>query len=175
MTLEKDLLLGFIQMFCLVALAVIVISVVVRHHLSGMKKQIQENSKLLRDINKKVIQLNKKKNFEPALTSAPSQPVIVEEALEEVEESQDEGISPDVKLYVGNIDYSVTEVELEDLFNKFGEIEMVNIPVHRHSGKTRGFGFVTFNTVESAANALTMNGTEFKGRSLQINYAKSKA
>ncbi|MBT4963477.1 MAG: RNA-binding protein [Francisellaceae bacterium] len=93
--------------------------------------------------------------------------------IDDIDETDD--ISPDAKLYVGNIDYSVTESELKDLFTKFGEVDMVNIPVHRHSGRTRGFGFVTFLRVDHASKALKLNGTEFRGRSLQINYAKSKA
>lgn len=170
MTLEKDLLLGFVQMFCLVALAVIVISVVVRQQVAGIKEQVLNNNKMLREINKKVSYLNNNQRLNLEAESYGDY-----EDEDSLEEDDDDDISPDVKLYVGNIDYSVTEKELKELFAKFGEVEMVNIPVHRHSGKTRGFGFITFGEVESASKALSMNGSEFKGRSLQINYAKSKA
>lgn len=90
--------------------------------------------------------------------------------LEEVEaEASNEG-----KLYVGNIDYSASEDELESLFSQFGKIELVNIPVNRYTGKARGFGFVTFESSLDAQNALALNGTEFKGRQILVNYAKDR-
>lgn len=81
----------------------------------------------------------------------------------------------DLKLYIGNIDYSASEDELEQLFAKFGHIELVNIPVDKYSGKARGFGFVTFDDPAAAARALELNGAEFKGRQIQVNFAKERA
>jgi len=79
------------------------------------------------------------------------------------------------KLYVGNLDYSATEQELADLFSVYGVIEAVNIPVNRYNGRARGFGFVTFTTPSEAEKALSLlNGADFKGRSLQVNFAKEK-
>lgn len=82
--------------------------------------------------------------------------------------------SSEAKLYVGNIDYSASEEELEALFARFGKVEMVNIPVNRYNGKARGFGFVTFASANDAQNALDLNGSEFKGRQLLVNYAKDR-
>ncbi|MDB6095755.1 MAG: splicing factor, CC1-like family [Francisellaceae bacterium] len=78
------------------------------------------------------------------------------------------------KLYVGNVDYSVSESELADLFSKFGQIDLVNIPINRYTGRARGFGFVTFVSPEDAEKAMNLNGTEFKGRQIQVNFAKEK-
>lgn len=78
------------------------------------------------------------------------------------------------KLYVGNVDYSATETELADYFSRFGQIEFVNIPVNRYTGKARGFGFITFSSAIEAERAMALNGSEFKGRQIQVNFAKEK-
>jgi len=79
------------------------------------------------------------------------------------------------KIYVGNLHYDATEEELFDLFQYYGDIESVNIPLNRYNGKARGFGFVTFiseNDAEQAAKG--MQGASFKNRILQVNYAKER-
>ena len=78
------------------------------------------------------------------------------------------------KLYVGNIDYTATENELASLFARFGKIEVVNIPINRYSGRPRGFGFISFSSQAEAQRALTLNGVEFKGRPIQVNFAKER-
>jgi len=78
------------------------------------------------------------------------------------------------KLYVGNIDYSATESELASYFSQYGQVEFVNIPVNRYTGKARGFGFVTFASKEGAERAMALHGTEFKGRQIQVNFAKER-
>lgn len=82
--------------------------------------------------------------------------------------------SSQTKLYVGNIDYAATETELAGHFAPFGQVEFVNIPVNRYTGKARGFGFVTFATQEEAEHAMALNGSEFKGRQIQVNFAKER-
>lgn len=78
------------------------------------------------------------------------------------------------KLYVGNIDYAATEAELADYFARFGRIEFVNIPINRYNGRARGFGFVTFTSVQDAERAMVLDGSEFKGRQIQVNFAKER-
>ncbi len=78
------------------------------------------------------------------------------------------------KLYVGNIDYAATEAELASHFEQFGEVEFVNIPVNRYTGKARGFGFVSFVSKEDAERAMSLHGSEFKGRQIQVNFAKER-
>lgn len=79
------------------------------------------------------------------------------------------------KLYVGNIDYAATESELASYFAQFGQVEFVNIPVNRYTGKARGFGFVSFVAKEDAERAMSLHGSEFKGRQIQVNFAKERA
>jgi len=81
----------------------------------------------------------------------------------------------ETKLYIGNIDYGASENDLESYFAKYGEIEMVNIPVDRYTGRARGFGFITFKNVEDAVKAMILDGSEFKGRQIQVNFARERA
>lgn len=83
-------------------------------------------------------------------------------------------LSSQTKLYVGNIDYAATEAELGAHFARFGQVDFVNIPVNRYTGRARGFGFVTFVSKESAERAISLNGSEFKGRQIQVNFAKER-
>ena len=78
------------------------------------------------------------------------------------------------KLYVGNIDYAATEAELGDYFAQYGQVEFVNIPVNRYTGKARGFGFVSFVSKNDAERAMVLHGSEFKGRQIQVNFAKER-
>ena len=102
--------------------------------------------------------------------------VLADLEFEEAPEGQgtSEGITSQTKLYVGNIDYAATEAELASYFARFGKIEFVNIPVNRYNGRTRGFGFVTFTSIQDAERAMTLNGSEFKGRQIQVNFAKER-
>jgi RNA recognition motif-containing protein len=71
------------------------------------------------------------------------------------------------KLYVGNLSYSVTNKDLEDLFSEYGEIKDIKII------EGKGFGFVEMSSqseAESAKDAL--DGTEFMGRSLRVDEAR---
>eukprot|EP00525_Craspedostauros_australis_P001424 CAMPEP_0198132522 /NCGR_PEP_ID=MMETSP1442-20131203/58488_1 /TAXON_ID= /ORGANISM="Craspedostauros australis, Strain CCMP3328" /LENGTH=111 /DNA_ID=CAMNT_0043793535 /DNA_START=108 /DNA_END=440 /DNA_ORIENTATION=- len=56
----------------------------------------------------------------------------------------DAGGGDEVKLYVGNLDYSTDEKRLREEFGQFGTISEVFLPTDRHTQRPRGFGFVTF-------------------------------
>ncbi|HBE44585.1 MAG TPA: RNA-binding protein [Deltaproteobacteria bacterium] len=73
------------------------------------------------------------------------------------------------KLFVGNLSYSIDKEQLRELFSQFGEVQNVNV-IER-----RGFGFVEMTTQEEAEKAKkTLNGTEFKGRTLKVDTARSE-
>jgi RNA recognition motif-containing protein len=70
-------------------------------------------------------------------------------------------------LYVGNLTYSVTEEQLEELFSQYGTVEDVRI-----IGR-RGFGFVDMSSPEEAEQAMeALNNTVFEGRTLRIDEAR---
>jgi len=78
-----------------------------------------------------------------------------------------------MKLYVGNLAFSVTEETLKKAFSEFGEIEEASLIVDKFSKRSKGFGFVTFSDDESAKKAIAeMNDKELEGRPLKVSEAK---
>jgi len=76
------------------------------------------------------------------------------------------------KLYVGNINYSTTEDQLEDLFAQFGTVLSTNIIVDRMTDRSKGFGFVEMEEESSADAAIAaLNNTEFQSREIRVNEA----
>lgn len=77
------------------------------------------------------------------------------------------------KLYVGNLPYTVTGDQLTQIFGEFGEIAEATVINDRESGRSKGFGFVTFMKEEDAQKAVdAMNGKELEGRKLVVNVAR---
>ncbi|CAI0555062.1 unnamed protein product [Linum tenue] len=77
----------------------------------------------------------------------------------------------DRKLYVGNLHFNMTEMQLRQLFEPFGTVELVQLPLDLETGQCKGFGFVQFAQVESAKEAQThLNGKlEIAGRTLKVS------
>lgn len=76
------------------------------------------------------------------------------------------------KLYVGNLNYSVTESDLYTLFQKYGEVKAVSLVTDKYSGQSKGFAFVEMANVSDAEKALAENGNDFMGRSLSVSEAR---
>jgi RNA recognition motif-containing protein len=71
------------------------------------------------------------------------------------------------KLYVGNLDYSVTDQQLVELFSSHGEVKNANVI------EGKGFGFVEMSNSSEAEKAKeALNGTEFVGRTLRVDEAR---
>ena len=81
-----------------------------------------------------------------------------------------------MNIYVGNLAHEVTEEELRQAFEAFGQITSVNIIKDRYSGDSRGFGFVEMATKSEAQAAINgLNGTSLKERTLSVSEAKPRA
>lgn len=78
------------------------------------------------------------------------------------------------QIFIGNLAFAATEMDLEDAFRSFGEILEVKIPTDKMTGRARGFAFVTFETEDSAKDALSFDGKEIKGRPVKVNMAQKK-
>ena len=79
------------------------------------------------------------------------------------------------KLFVGNISWGIDWRELKDIFGEFGEVAFVRIISDRETGKSKGFGFVEFTSIEEAKAAKeAMDGKEIDGRELRIDFAQEK-
>jgi RNA recognition motif-containing protein len=78
-----------------------------------------------------------------------------------------------MKVYVGNLPFSVDDEKLRELFSSYGEIEESSVIKDKFSGRSKGFGFVTFKEDENAKKAIeAMNEKEVEGRNLKVNEAK---
>lgn len=77
------------------------------------------------------------------------------------------------KLYIGNLPYSVNSDELRKVFSEFGEVVDAVVISDKYSGRSKGFGFVTFATEDAAKSAAEkMNGKDMGGRNLVVNVAR---
>ncbi len=80
-----------------------------------------------------------------------------------------------MNIYVGNLIFDVSEDDLREAFEEFGEITEVRLIMDKYSGKSKGFGFIEMPSKEEAEKAIEeMNGKEFKGRAMNVNEAKPK-
>src|SRR5258708_7450370 len=79
------------------------------------------------------------------------------------------------KLYVGNLAYTTSENDLQNMFSQHGPVTEVHLPFDRESGRPRGFAFVTMATPEAAQAAITaLNGTAIGERTLTVNEARPR-
>ena len=78
-----------------------------------------------------------------------------------------------MKLYVGNIPWSIGNQELEDLFSSFGTVTSANVITDRDTKRSRGFGFVELDSGGPEAIE-AMNESEVEGRKVIVNEARPK-
>jgi len=80
-----------------------------------------------------------------------------------------------MNIYVGNLSYEVSEEDLKEAFETFGQVETVNIIKDKYSGQSKGFGFVEMPTKAEADAAIEgLNDTELKGRTMKVNEARPR-
>jgi len=80
-----------------------------------------------------------------------------------------------MNLYVGNLLFDVTENELKELFEPFGQVTEIRLIMDKFSGKSKGFGFIEMPSKEEAQKAIAeLNGKDVKGRAMTVNEAKPK-
>lgn len=79
------------------------------------------------------------------------------------------------KLYVGNLSYTTTDHDLQELFAQAGTVTSAMVMTDRDSGRSKGFGFVEMSSAEEAQKAITLfNGKEVQQRPLTVNIARPK-
>jgi cold-inducible RNA-binding protein len=79
------------------------------------------------------------------------------------------------KLYVGNLAFTTSSQDLQELFAAAGTVESASVVEDRDTGRSRGFGFVEMSSQEEATKAIEQfNGKEVNGRSLTVNEAKPR-
>jgi RNA recognition motif-containing protein len=81
-----------------------------------------------------------------------------------------------MNIYVGNLSYNVTEEDLRQAFEAFGQVASASIIKDKFSNQSKGFGFVEMPVKEEAQAAITgMNGKQLKGRTLNVNEARPRS
>ena len=81
-----------------------------------------------------------------------------------------------MNIYVGNLNYNLTEDELRQVFGEFGEVSSAKIIIDKYSGRGKGFGFVEMANDEEASAAIeALNDKEVGGRNMKVNQAREKS
>ena len=78
-------------------------------------------------------------------------------------------------IYVGNLSFQISEAELQDIFQEYGEVNSVKIITDKVTGKSKGFGFIGMSNEEDAQKAIdSLNGRQINGRNMVVNMARPK-
>ncbi len=79
------------------------------------------------------------------------------------------------KLFVGGLSWDTDDVGLRTAFEPYGEVREAKVITDRDTGRSRGFGFVTYTNADSAATAMeAQNGAVLDGRTLRVDHAEDK-
>ncbi len=84
------------------------------------------------------------------------------------------GVLKFMKLYVGNLPFDISEDDVRQLFEQHGTVHSVALINDRDTGRPRGFGFVEMDDEQANAAMNALNGTDFGGRSLNVNEARER-
>ena len=79
-----------------------------------------------------------------------------------------------MKMYVGNLPWSTSDSDLNELFGAYGSVESATVITDRESGRSRGFGFVEMNQADARRAMQELNGKELESRALKVNEANDK-
>lgn len=77
-------------------------------------------------------------------------------------------------IYVGNLPWSATEEQIQELFEAYGSVLSVKLISDRETGRARGFGFVEMEDPEATAAIEALDNSNFGGRTLRVNEARPK-
>jgi RNA recognition motif-containing protein len=80
--------------------------------------------------------------------------------------------SHSMKLYVGNLSYSVNDNSLRSIFEAYGAVESARVISDRDTGQSKGFGFVEMSDADGQKAMGALNGQELEGRGLRVNEAR---
>jgi RNA recognition motif-containing protein len=78
------------------------------------------------------------------------------------------------RIYIGNLPFDATETDIRALFEAHGTPESVSVITDPGSGRSRGFAFVEMNDSEAEKAVAALNGTDLRGRNLNVNEARPK-
>ncbi len=80
-----------------------------------------------------------------------------------------------MNIFVGNLNYSITEDDIREIFEEYGELTSVKLITDKFTGRSKGFGFVEMADADEAKKAIEeLNGAEVEGRSMVVNESIEK-
>lgn len=80
-----------------------------------------------------------------------------------------------MNIYVGNLSYGVSDDQLKEVFEAFGQVSSCKVITDRNSGRSKGFGFVEMeNKAEAEAAIENLDGAEIDGRAVKVNEARPR-
>jgi RNA recognition motif-containing protein len=79
-----------------------------------------------------------------------------------------------VKLFVGNLPWSVSDDDLARVFSPHGEVQSARVITDRDTGRSRGFGFVEIDVDDVAAVIRATDGQDLNGRPLRVNESEDR-
>jgi RNA recognition motif-containing protein len=80
-----------------------------------------------------------------------------------------------MNIFVGNLNYSITEDDIKEIFEEYGELTSVKLITDKFTGKSKGFGFVEMADADEAKKAIEeLNGAEVEGRTIVVNESIEK-
>lgn len=79
-----------------------------------------------------------------------------------------------MKLYVGNLPYSMGDDELREIFEEFGTVQSASVLMDRETGRSRGFGFVEMDDADGKSAMSALDGRDVDGRALRVNEARPR-
>jgi cold-inducible RNA-binding protein len=78
------------------------------------------------------------------------------------------------KVFVGGLPWATDDASLRDFFAECGEVVEAKVILDRETGRSRGFGFVTFDSADSAQSALSLDGQSLDGRNIKVDLAEER-
>ena len=79
-----------------------------------------------------------------------------------------------MNIYVGNLPFTTTGTELEELFGQYGAVDSASVINDRETGRSRGFGFVEMEDSAGKTAIEELDGTDMDGRNLKVNEARPR-
>ncbi len=79
-----------------------------------------------------------------------------------------------MNIFVGNLAYSVTQADLQTLFEEFGTVQSAALITDRETGRSRGFGFVEMDKADADSAIKALNGKDIGGRNIKVNQAEER-
>ena len=76
------------------------------------------------------------------------------------------------RIYIGNMNFSTTEESIKNLFSKYGDVDSVEIIKDKYTEQSKGFGFVEMSDDDAEKAISALNGKDFEGRRIRVNFAQ---